>query len=409
MIPEEGVGLTSPAERDLIAKLELQASTPGRRRGYQERIGGSAAARDLGDKRGCPCRESECPKGQSSDFSRRTARCLGYAHSTGTGRRGDDEKSWRCKAGSKSEEEADCGLEDEAQRKGRRGRQSPHACGVGGPGTPESKGLYFGQGLGKGRGLARLAKMQGVWEAGAVQRLWACADRARSMSAFLLRAAAPGLTPAALGLKVFEGITTRDSRLGLAARGTFTDCFCGPVAGEAATGTCFRYPYRGNGLLSLKWCCTQSIHVGPAVGITAEYAANATGATGIWSLLCIICVNFLYSGCGHIGDLQVARGRPTAAQFAGLHQIVEAPLFFLSRAPEDGASVTPSLDYAKVLSRKRVGYGGQVAALPEALTLLEQLPGLPPEGDCGYCGSSRDRRARSCRQFAGPRVNAGRP
>ena len=94
-------------------------------------------------------------------------------------------------------------------------------------------------------------------------------------------------------------------------------------------------------------------------------------------------MNFLYSGCGHIGDLQVARGRPTAAQLASLHQIVEAARYFLSRAPEDGASVTPSLDYAKVLSRKRVGYGSQVAAFPEALTLLELLPGLPPEGTVG--------------------------
>ena len=45
--------------------------------------------------------------------------------------------------------------------------------------------------------------------------------------------------------------------------------------------------------------------------------------------------------------------------------------------------MTPSLDYAKVLSRKRVGYGGHVAAFPEALTLLELLPGLPPEGTVG--------------------------
>ena len=59
------------------------------------------------------------------------------------------------------------------------------------------------------------------------------------------------------------------------------------------------------------------------------------------------------------------------------------PRYFLPRAPEDGASVTPSLDYAKVLSRKRVGYGGQVAAFPEALTLLELLPGLPPGGTVG--------------------------
>ena len=94
-------------------KTRVAASTPGRRRRYHERIGGRQRHEIL-DKRGCPCRESGFPKGQSSDFSRRTARCHSTAHSTGTGRRGDDEKSWSCKAGSKSEEEADCGLEDEA-------------------------------------------------------------------------------------------------------------------------------------------------------------------------------------------------------------------------------------------------------------------------------------------------------
>ena len=210
-------------------KTRVAASTPGRRRGFQKRIGGRQR-HEIWDKRGCPCRESECPKGQSSDLSRRTARCLGYAHSTGTGRRGDDEKSWRCKAGSKSEEEADFGLEGEAQRKERRGRQSPHASGVGGAGTPESKGCTSARAW-KGRAPARLAKMQGVWEAGAVQRLWACADRARSISAFAA-AAAPGLTPAALGLKVFEGITTRDCRLGLAARGLLRTAFEAPSRGR---------------------------------------------------------------------------------------------------------------------------------------------------------------------------------
>ena len=97
--------------------------------------------------------------------------------------------------------------------------------------------------------------------------------------------------------------------------------------------------------------------------------------TGIWCLPC--------SGCVHIRDLQVPRGRSTAVQFASLHQIVEAARYLLSRAPEDGALVTPSLDYAKVLSRKRVGCGLQVAAFPEALTLLELLPGLPLEGTVG--------------------------
>ena len=114
------------------------ASTPGRRRRYQERIGGRQR-HEFFDKRGCLCRESECPKGQSSDFSRRTSRFRITAQSRGSCLRGDDEKSWKCKADSKSEEEADSGLEDEAQRKGRRGRQSPSASGFGGVGTRESK------------------------------------------------------------------------------------------------------------------------------------------------------------------------------------------------------------------------------------------------------------------------------
>ena len=79
-------------------------------------------------------------------------------------------------------------------------------------------------GPGKAEHYPRLAKVQGVWEAGAEQQLWTCADRAWSMSAFVA-VAAPRLTPAALVLKVFEGMTTRDSRLGLATPGTLTDCF----------------------------------------------------------------------------------------------------------------------------------------------------------------------------------------
>ena len=97
--------------------------------------------------------------------------------------------------------------------------------------------------------------------------------------------------------------------------------------------------------------------------------------TGIWCLAC--------SGCGHIRDLQVPRGRSRALQFASLQQIIEGARYLLSRAPEDGALVTPSLDYAKVLFRKRVECERQVAAFSEALTLLELLPGLPPEGTVG--------------------------
>ena len=217
------------------------------------------------------------------------------------------DRSERCKAGSKSEEEADCGLEDEAQRKGRRGRQSPHASGVGGPGTPESKGCTSARAW-KGRAPARLAKMQGVWEAGAVQRLWACADRARSTSAFAA-AAAPGLTPAALGLKVFEGITTRDSRLGLAERGLLRTAFEAPSRGRRQRDLLplpvpWEWPPFAEVVLHAVDSCRSRR------GHHSRVRRQRDRATGIWSLLCIICVNFLYSGCGHIGDLQVARGSP---------------------------------------------------------------------------------------------------
>ena len=39
--------------------------------------------------------------------------------------------------------------------------------------------------------------------------------------------------------------------------------------------------------------------------------------------------------------------------------------------------MTPSLDYAKVLSRKRFRWGRKVAASSAALMLLELLPGMP--------------------------------
>ena len=217
-----GVGLTSPTERDLIAQLELQRA----------RLAEGGCTRQRHEflvKRECPCRESECPKGQSSDFSRRTARCRSIAHSTGTCGRGDDEKSWRCKAGSKSEEEADCGLEDEAQRKGRRGRQSPSVFGSGGVGTRESKDCTSARAW-KVLTQPWLAKVQGVWEAGAEQQLWTCANKAWSMSAFVA-AAAPRLTPAAEVLRIVKGVSTRGGRLGLATPGLLRSVFGGPSWG----------------------------------------------------------------------------------------------------------------------------------------------------------------------------------
>ena len=229
------------------------------------------------------------------------ARCLSTAHSTGAGRRGEDEKSWRCKPDSKSEEEAGCGLEDEAERKGRRGRQSPSASGFGGLGTPESKGCTSARAW-KGRTLPRLAKVQGVWEAGAEQQLWTCADRAWSMSAFVA-VAAPMLTPAALVLKVFEGMTTRDSRLGLATRGLLR--------------TVFEAPSRGRRQLDLprlpvpwEWPLFADVVLGTAGSCRSRRRHHSRDrrqcdkVTGIWCLAC--------SGCGHIRDLQVPRGRSTA-------------------------------------------------------------------------------------------------
>ena len=325
LIPEEGVGLTSPAERDLIAKLELQRARLAEGGGYQEKIGGRQR-HEIWVKRGSPCRESECPKGQTSNLSRRMARCLSTAHSTGAGRRGDDEKSWKCKAESKSEEEAGCGLEDEAERKGRRGRQSPSASGFGGLGTPESKGCTSARAW-KGRTLPWLAKVQGVWEAGAEQQLWACADRAWSMSAFVA-VAAPRLTPAALGLKVFEGMTTRDSRLGLATRGLFRTVFEAPSR-ERRQRDLPRLPvpwvwppFADVVLHTVGSCRSRRRH-------HSRERRQCDRVTGIWCLPC--------SGCGHIRDLQVPRGRSTAVQFASLQQIMEGARYLLSRAPEDGA------------------------------------------------------------------------
>ena len=79
--------------------------------------------------------------------------------------------------------------------------------------------------------LPRLAKVQGVWEAGAEQQLWTCADGAWSMSA-LITFAAPRLSPAPLFIEIFEGMTTRDSRLGLATRGLLRTVFEAPSRGR---------------------------------------------------------------------------------------------------------------------------------------------------------------------------------
>ena len=300
------------------------------------------------------------------------ARCHSTAHSTGAGRRGDDEKSCRCKPDSKSEEEAGCGLEDEAERKGRRGRQSPSASGFGGLGTRESKGCTSARAW-KGRTLPRLAKVQGVWEAGAEQQLWTCADGAWSMSA-LVAVAAPRLTPAALVLKIFEGMTTRDSRLGLATRGLLRTVFEAPSRGRRQRDlpplpVPWEWPPFADVVLDTAGSCrSRRRH-------HSRERRQCGRVQKFWFLAC--------PGCGHIRDLEVPRGRSRAVQFTSLQQIIEGARYLLSRAPEDGALVTPSLDYAKVLSRKRVGCGRQVAAFSEALTLLELLPGLPPEETVG--------------------------
>ena len=73
-------------------KTGVAASTTGRRRGCQEKIGGRQR-HGIWGKRGSPCRESEGPKGQRSDLHRGTAGRLGAAHSTRAGRRGDDGKN----------------------------------------------------------------------------------------------------------------------------------------------------------------------------------------------------------------------------------------------------------------------------------------------------------------------------
>ena len=190
------------------------------------------------------------------------------------------------------------------------------------------------------------------------------------MSAFVA-VAAPRLTPAALVLRIFEGMSTRDSRLGLATPGLLRTLFEAPSQGSRQRDmpplpVRWKWPpFAGVVLHAVGSCRSRRRHHNRErrqCGRVAE----------IWCLAC--------SGCGHIRDLQVPRGRSRAVQFPSLQQIIEGARYLLSRAPEDdGALVTPSLDYAKVLSRKRVRCGRQVAAFSEALTLLELLPGLPPE------------------------------
>ena len=189
------------------------------------------------------------------------------------------------------------------------------------------------------------------------------------MSAFVA-AAAPRLTPAAEVLRFVEGMSTRGGRLGLATPGLLRSVFGAPRGG-GGNETCLLYSYDGNGLLSLMWCCTQLGRVGPAVGITAEKRRQCGRVAEVWRLACF--------GCGHIRNLQGPRERSRAVQFPSWQEIIEGARYLLSRAPEDGALETPSLDCAKVLSRMWVRWGRQVAALSEALTLLELLPGLPPE------------------------------
>ena len=348
-------------------KTRIGASTPSRRWGCQAKVSGLRRHENL-NKRGFPCRESESRHGQSSDFSRRAARCHRTANSTGAGWRGVDEKSWSCKAGSKSEEEADYGPEDEAQRKGRVGQRSASASGFGGKGTRENK-YCTSAGAWRVGTLPRIASVQGVWEAGAKQQLWTRGDRAWSISVFVA-VAAPGLPPAALVFRNFKGMATRGSRLGLATPGLLRTGFETPSRGRRRRDlpplpVPWKWPPYADVVLHTAGSCRPGRRQHSRDGRQFRRVAE------IWCLA--------YSGCGHIRDLQVPRGSSTAVEFPGLQQIIEGSRYLLSGAPEDRALMTPSLDYAKVLSRKRFGCGRKVAASSEALTLLELLPGMPLE------------------------------
>ena len=77
------------------------------------------------------------------------------------------------------------------------------------------------------------------------------------------------------------------------------------------------------------------------------------------------------------GISKVREKGPELFSFPVRQEIVEGARYLLSRAPEDGALETPSLDCAKVFSRKWDRWGRQVAALSEALTLLRTASWFP--------------------------------
>ena len=210
----------------------------------------------------------------------------------------------------------------------------------------------------------------GLWEAGAEQQLWTCADRAWSMTA-LIALAAPRLSPAALVIEIFEEMTTRDSRLGLTTRRLSRAVFEAPLRGRRQRDlpplpVPWDWPLFADVVLDTVWsrrsCRTHY-----------SRERRQCGRVQKFSFLGV-------SGCGHISDLEVPRGRSRAVQVGSLHQICVGARYLISRAPEDGGLVSPSLDCAKTLFHKRVGSGRQVAAFSDGLTLLGLLPELPPEG-----------------------------
>ena len=104
---------------------------------------------------------------------------------------------------------------------------------------------------------------------------------------------------------------------------------------------------------------------------------------GCWSLLAICVLNFLYAGVGHLQELRVCREKPRPAQLAALRRIARDARWLVGRAPEDAVAQTSSQNFPQVLMRKRVGYTGEEISRPQPLTLLEIIPGLPPEGAGG--------------------------
>ena len=101
---------------------------------------------------------------------------------------------------------------------------------------------------------------------------------------------------------------------------------------------------------------------------------------GCRSLLAICVLNFLYAGVGHLQELRVCREKPRPAQLAAIRRIVRDARWLVGRAPEDGAAQTTAQIFTQVLKHKRVGYRGEEVSRPEPLTLLEIIPGLPPAG-----------------------------